>query len=100
MHISVWTKRVVTVVVFTAASTLNACECQQCADAPESTAQVSAVNQMCPVMNEPVKASAGVVEYKGEAIGFCCPGCAKKFAGWSDEKKDAYLEKLHAGQAT
>jgi Cu+-exporting ATPase len=36
-------------------------------------------NGLCPVMGNPVKARGGRVEYRGETIGFCCPGCIRKF---------------------
>ncbi|MFV1957860.1 MAG: YHS domain-containing protein [Planctomycetota bacterium] len=36
-------------------------------------------NGLCPVLNKPVTPQAGTVPYRGEKIGFCCPGCVAKF---------------------
>jgi Cu+-exporting ATPase len=50
--------------------------------APDLAAAAQAAgtaNGLCPVMHNPVKASGGNVLYRGEKIGFCCPGCARKF---------------------
>jgi P-type Cu+ transporter len=37
------------------------------------------VNGLCPVMLRPVTPKGGSAAYRGERIGFCCPGCAAKF---------------------
>lgn len=49
------------------------------------------VNAMCPVGKEPIVPSAGTVEYKGKAIGLCCPGCGKQFLAWDESRKDEFV---------
>lgn len=49
------------------------------------------VNTTCPIGKEPVDPSAGTVEYKGKAIGMCCPGCGKQFLAWEDARKDEFV---------
>lgn len=36
-------------------------------------------NKVCPVMGEEVDPEAPTTVYNGKVIGFCCPGCNKKF---------------------
>jgi YHS domain-containing protein len=36
-------------------------------------------NKVCPVMGEEVDPKAPTQVYNGKVIGFCCPGCDKKF---------------------
>ncbi len=36
-------------------------------------------NKVCPVMGEEVDSEAPTEQYNGKTIGFCCPGCDKKF---------------------
>lgn len=57
----------------------------------ESPAATEAVNAMCPIGKEPVVPSAGTVEYKGNTIGLCCPGCAKQFLAWDEARKDEFI---------
>lgn len=48
----------------------------------QPTAEKTAVkiwNKVCPVMGEDVDPEAPIVDYQGKKIGFCCPGCEKKF---------------------
>ncbi len=52
-------------------------------------------NGLCPVMQRPVKPEAGTAEYRGEKIGFCCPGCIAKFK--ADPVR--YMEALRADPA-
>ncbi len=49
------------------------------------------VNAMCPVGKEPIVPSAGTVEYKGNQIGTCCPGCGKQFLAWDEARKDEFV---------
>lgn len=53
--------------------------------------ETKAVNTMCPVAEEPIVASEGTFEYKGNQIGVCCQGCAKKFNAWDEAKKDNFV---------
>lgn len=43
------------------------------------TADVKIWNKVCPVQGEEVDPEAPTTEYNGKTIGFCCPGCDKKF---------------------
>lgn len=49
------------------------------------------VNAMCPIGEEPVEEDGGRTTYKGKTIGFCCPGCVKKFNAWDETKKDEFV---------
>jgi hypothetical protein len=57
-----------------------------------------AVNAMCPIGKEPIVPSAGTVEYKGKAIGLCCPGCGKQFLAWDEARKDEFVVLALAGR--
>jgi len=50
-----------------------------------------AVNKMCPVGHEAIDGKT-FVEYKGHAVGFCCPGCDDKFLAWDEARRDAFVE--------
>lgn len=47
-------------------------------------------NEVCPVLGNKINSHTEPVEYKGELIGFCCPGCDQEFL--SDPEK--YLKNL------
>ena len=51
----------------------------------------ASVNEMCPIGKEPIVPSAGTVEYKGNTIGLCCPGCGKQFLAWNESRKDEFV---------
>lgn len=57
----------------------------------DSTEAAKPVNEMCPIGKEAIVPSAGTVEYKGNTIGFCCPGCGKAFLAWDDDRKDEFV---------
>ncbi len=61
---------------------------QACASAPSGRGPV---NDLCPIMNKPVKTTITTV-YKGETIGFCCKGCIKKWNAKEETVKDAMLK--------
>ncbi len=44
-----------------------------------NTGALKTWNKVCPVQGEEVDSEAPTTEYKGKLIGFCCPGCDKKF---------------------
>lgn len=48
-----------------------------------------AIQPLCPVMDGPINPSV-YVEYEGERVYFCCPGCDKKFLA----NPEQYLDKL------
>lgn len=43
------------------------------------TTEAKIFNKYCPVRGEEVDPETPTVDYKGKKIGFCCPGCDKKF---------------------
>jgi len=49
------------------------------------------VNAMCPIGKEPIVPTAGTVEYKGNTIGLCCPGCGEQFLAWDEARKDSFV---------
>ena len=55
------------------------------------------VNAMCPIGQEPIVEGVPTIEYKGETIGFCCPGCDEEFMGWDEAKRDAFVAQAKAG---
>ncbi|MGD9789200.1 MAG: hypothetical protein AB7Q00_07035 [Phycisphaerales bacterium] len=52
------------------------------------------VNKLCPIMENEVNPDAPTRQFKGVAIGFCCPGCDRKWDRKSDEAKMALLTKM------
>ena len=67
---------------------------------PETAASATAtvkpdpVNKICPIMESEVDKDAPTRQFKGVTIGFCCPGCDRKWDRQSDEKKIAMLVKF------
>ncbi len=55
------------------------------------TAKDTPINSMCPIGQEPIVEGVPTIEYKGNTIGFCCPGCDKEFMGWDESKRDAFV---------
>jgi len=49
------------------------------ADLQSAARAAGTVNGLCPVMGRPVRPGGGSATYRGEKIGFCCPGCVAKF---------------------
>jgi hypothetical protein len=81
------------VCIAAASLSLGACKSSDTADASTSEASmaVKADNTMCPVGGGPVADSVSPIAYKGKHVGFCCAGCAGKFAKMSDAEKDGVL---------
>ncbi len=52
------------------------------------------INKLCPIMENEVDAEAPTRQFKGVTIGFCCPGCDRKWDRKSDEAKMALLTKM------
>ncbi|MDP1661231.1 MAG: hypothetical protein Q8L55_04875 [Phycisphaerales bacterium] len=52
------------------------------------------VNKFCPIMENEVDAESPTRQFKGVTIGFCCPGCDRKWDRKSDEAKMAMLTKM------
>lgn len=53
------------------------------------------VNGLCPVMGNLVQPNGGSVVYKGEKIGFCCPGCDAKFR----KNPESYVTRMRSEAA-
>ncbi len=65
-----------------------------CKDGEKKSAEgaaVTFVNENCPIMGQPVKAGGGSVEWNGKMVGFCCPGCIKKWDALSNDAKATKL---------
>lgn len=52
-----------------------------------------AVNDRCPIQGEEIDAETPMRQWRGHSIGFCCPGCDKKWDAKPDAEKDAFLAK-------
>jgi len=65
--------------------------------ANSSTLDDKAINKECPIGEEAIDGES-FAEYDGHTIGFCCPGCDKKFLAWTKDKKDAFVKASLAGQ--
>ncbi len=84
-----------------AAAALCVCTLNPFANAQaESGADAASINAMCPIGKEPVVASAGTIEYKGQILGFCCPGCDKQFMAWDEQRRDEFVRVSLAAQST
>jgi len=66
---------------------------QPAASAPAQGA-LKPVNKLCPIMENEVDAESPTRQFKGITIGFCCPGCDRKWDRKSDEAKMAMLTKM------
>lgn len=67
------------------------------ADSSGETAVVAAVNEVCPIMGGDVTDNGGRTDYEGQTVGFCCPGCIKKWDALSaDEKKTKLASSMKA----
>ena len=52
-----------------------------------------AVNDRCPIQGEEIDPETPMRQWRGHSIGFCCPGCDKKWDAKPDAEKDAFLAK-------
>lgn len=60
-------------------------------DSTKIAAEKKIWNKICPVMGNEVDPETITVEYNGKIIGFCCPGCVKKF----NKEPDKYIKNLN-----
>lgn len=60
----------------------------------QAQAALKPINKLCPIMESEVDAEAPTRQFKGVTIGFCCPGCDRKWDRKSDEAKMALLTKF------
>jgi len=51
------------------------------------------VNDRCPIQGEEIDEETPMRQWRGHSIGFCCPGCDKKWDAKPDAEKDAFLAK-------
>ena len=51
------------------------------------------VNRLCPVLGNPVKPDGGRVTWNGHVVGFCCPPCDKDWNKFSEDKKQAFVDR-------
>ena len=78
-----------------AAIAVAGCKSDDGGDMATETASMGAINDVCPVMGEPVNASAGVSQYNGVNVGFCCPGCKGAWEGKPASEKQAFVSKYN-----
>ena len=62
--------------------------------APAGQAEPDPVNSVCPFTGQPVTADSPAVSYRGYTIGFCCGRCQSRWAGSSEQTKDAALARF------
>jgi len=55
------------------------------------------VNTMCPVGKEATVAGVPTLDYKGNTIAFCCPGCSEEFMDWEETARDAFVADAKVG---
>lgn len=56
---------------------------------------VEPINATCPIMEGgKVKPKGGSSVWKGKKIGFCCPGCLKKWEAKSAEEKNEFVSQF------
>ncbi|MBX3357014.1 MAG: hypothetical protein KF745_01165 [Phycisphaeraceae bacterium] len=61
---------------------------EKVAAAPAATASKT-VNTVCVIENEDeVHPSVPAVTWRGQQVGFCCPGCVKQWNAMTDAQKD------------
>ncbi|HZW08898.1 MAG TPA: hypothetical protein VFF69_03265 [Phycisphaerales bacterium] len=60
-----------------------------CAEGEAAT--LSAANESCPISGRSVSPEVETVAFDGKQVGFCCNGCAGKFAAMSEADKAAAM---------
>lgn len=58
-----------------------------------SPQSAKAVNDRCPILGEEIDEETPMRQWRGHSIGFCCPGCDKKWDAKPDAEKDTFLAK-------
>ena len=53
-----------------------------------------AINDRCPIQGGEVDPDTAMRVWRGQSIGFCCPGCETKWDAKPDAEKDAFLGKF------
>ncbi len=62
--------------------------------APAAQSETGPVNAACPFTGRPVTADSPTVSYRGYTIGFCCGRCQSRWAGSSEETRNATLARF------
>ena len=77
------------------------CKCDACAvdDDHDGASPAMFVNDTCPIGGEAVEAEGGSASYKGNTVGFCCPGCKSGWEDMSEADKDSFIAKAKKGDA-
>lgn len=95
-------KHLATAAALTAALVLGACASEksaeaECKPAQDGAVHAVAVNGQCPVMpQDDASASTTLVDYKGQKVAFCCPGCVPKWNKMTEAQKDQALANVIA----
>ena len=88
---------VVLAVALCLAATIGCAKKEADAPASEDVKRPAVVNVRCPIMNNPVdpKKVPDTLyrKYKGQGIGFCCPGCPAAWDALTDSQKAEKLAK-------
>ncbi len=90
------TTRLMIVSIVLAATGLAACNSSSKGTGSKDTASMGVVNARCPMKPDCGKApsAASSVSFKGEKVGFCCPGCIGEWNELSDQQKGERLAKV------
>lgn len=76
-------------------STLVSAGCASSARTAQASSAAESIpvmaNTKCPIMGNEVEAGGPSRQFKGVTIGFCCPGCDRKWDSKSDEERMALL---------
>ena len=55
------------------------------------------VNIMCPIGKEAIVDGVPTLDYKGNTIAFCCPGCSSEFMDWDEASRDSFVANAKLG---
>ena len=83
------------------AAAMGGCQSGCCGECQKPAADVKAteakaagpVNTVCAIENEDPVDESVTVAWRGQTVGFCCPGCIKEWAKLNDSQKDAAVAK-------
>jgi hypothetical protein len=73
-------------------------ECSDCEDPANcekcsgEAATIGASNDACPFSGKDINPDIETVSFQGKEVGFCCGGCAGKFAEMTDAEKTTLLD--------
>jgi len=87
------TRTIASALVLGAAVLFVGCESTQDADMSSSIAP-GMINDSCPLTGGPVNPDANTASTDAGTVGFCCNGCASKWADMSEADRNAKLAAL------